>query len=289
MVSFVSPTRDPDESFSFSDDDAFLAQVDLGEGDVGRPIDYDEESGGISAGASTSVSRSDLSVGSDSAKDNMDTGARGSMGPPANVGGRNGPSNANSGQARIQQRQDTNYTSTSNPSSSHARVANQNLTSSSANLHANSASVSNPSTSHLYNQNQNSNAAGPAPRQTDVAASSVTGQQQHRVAQSNLTSNLSFEQSKGGATSSRPIQNQNQAPHPDANMKGNPNVPSKKPVTPSMGGFHFPPGMVCTHLSHSVMAKYCVKCVLYRTLLQLRNILPRNAGQHHRFPLLHSA
>lgn len=37
------PLLDDDESFHFySDDDAFLAAVDLGEGDLGRPIDFEE-------------------------------------------------------------------------------------------------------------------------------------------------------------------------------------------------------------------------------------------------------
>ncbi|KAJ8508286.1 hypothetical protein ONZ45_g9417 [Pleurotus djamor] len=38
-------TMDADESFGMSDDDAFLAVVDLGEGDLGQPIDFDEGTG----------------------------------------------------------------------------------------------------------------------------------------------------------------------------------------------------------------------------------------------------
>ena len=246
-VTFASPTRDADESFSYSDDDAFLAQVDLGEGDIGRPLDYGEGTGGISAGASTVVNRSDLSVGSDSVK--------GSMGPPASVGDRNGQSNANlqPRQPHIQQRQDTNSTSSSHPSNLSARVHNQNSNSSSANSHIiNSAPNSNPSTLHPQNpNNSSSNAAGPASRQTDVTPSPVMRQQQPRLAQPNLTSNLSSGQNNPG-TGGRTIQNQNQAPHQNVNAA------PKKPVTPSMGGFHFPPGMVRTHLPLSL--HHCVLC-----------------------------
>jgi DNA repair and recombination protein RAD52 len=240
-VTFASPTRDADESFSYSDDDAFLAQVDLGEGDVGRPIDYED----ISTGASTIVNRGDLSVGSDAVKGCVDTGARGSMGPPASVGGKNGQSNTNlqARQPHIQQRQDANSTSSSHNSNPYARVHNQN--SSSADSHINSAPNSNPSISHPKNLNSSSNTAGPTSQQTDLAPLPVMRQQQPRLVQPNLASNLSSGQN---------IQNQNQAPHPNAN------VAPKKPVTPSMGGFHFPPGMVHIHISHSISC--CVKWLI---------------------------
>jgi len=47
-----------DDSFSYafgSDDDAFLATVDLGEGDLGRPIDVNEGLGGTNLGQSTTA------------------------------------------------------------------------------------------------------------------------------------------------------------------------------------------------------------------------------------------
>ncbi|KAF9500704.1 hypothetical protein BDN71DRAFT_1038484 [Pleurotus eryngii] len=52
---------DPDESFGFlSDDDAFLAAVDLGEGDLGRPIDPDEGLGGPALSANSVQSESEI-------------------------------------------------------------------------------------------------------------------------------------------------------------------------------------------------------------------------------------
>ncbi|KAJ7058037.1 hypothetical protein C8F01DRAFT_1255927 [Mycena amicta] len=38
----VKPAQDDDDDYGFSDDDAFLSTVDLGEGDLGRPIDFEE-------------------------------------------------------------------------------------------------------------------------------------------------------------------------------------------------------------------------------------------------------
>ncbi|KAL4263815.1 RAD52 family protein [Pleurotus pulmonarius] len=52
---------DPDESFGFlSDDDAFLAAVDLGEGDLGRPIDPDEGLGGPALSVNSVHSESEI-------------------------------------------------------------------------------------------------------------------------------------------------------------------------------------------------------------------------------------
>jgi DNA repair and recombination protein RAD52 len=48
--------HDPEKSFSFnSDDDAFFAAVDLGEGELGRPIDFEEGTGGISLSEGSDV------------------------------------------------------------------------------------------------------------------------------------------------------------------------------------------------------------------------------------------
>lgn len=52
---------DPDESFGFlSDDDAFLAAVDLGEGDLGRPIEPDEGLGGPALSANSVQGESEI-------------------------------------------------------------------------------------------------------------------------------------------------------------------------------------------------------------------------------------
>jgi hypothetical protein len=240
-ISFASPTRDPDESFSYSDDDAFLAQVDMGEGDIGRPIDYEEEAGDVSAGASTIVT-SDLSSGSGQAKESVGAEERGSMGPPANVGDRNGISNSNAHarQAQVQHRQGANSILASDPSTSRVRNQNLNVT-----MPHQNPPTSNHSTSHIHN---------------NVTTSSPTVQQQHRIVQSNPPSECSSEQNKG-VSGSRPIQNQNQAPHPNTIIKSNSNTTStatKRPITPSMGGFHFPPGMVRVHVIQPLVRVSCL-------------------------------
>jgi DNA repair and recombination protein RAD52 len=240
-VSFASPKRDSDESFSYSDDDAFLAQVDLGEGDTGRPIDYGEGVGEVSAGATVGMSGSDLSVGSNAPKDHMSIAARGSMGPPSSV---IRASNGNP-QMQAQQRQEAYSTSTSNPSTSSAHIQNDSTSNAAKSHYSNS---SNPSTSHVHvhnlNLNPNSSAAGPASRMAGDTPSSTIVQQHRKVVQSNSSSNSSTSQSKASGASNRMMQNQNQAPHPNTNINATANTAVKRPVTPSMGGFHFPPGMV---------------------------------------------
>jgi len=195
-----------DESFNYSDDDAFLAAVDLGEVDMGRPIDFLEGTGDADADASTS----NLSSGSVAG-----TAMGGSMGPPTGTRTRMGPLDVNvaAGQPQRQQRPVEKSSSNSNPSTMYAR--NQN--------------------SH---QNIPSNPANVTAARTTSANHSSTTVQQDRV-QPHVHSNPSSDRSRGDP-SGRPIQNQNHALN--TNPNGAFSTAAKKPSS-SMGGFHFPPGM----------------------------------------------
>ena len=230
----------------------------MGEGDIGRPIDCEEGTGDVSAGANMIVT-SDLSSGGGEAKEGVGAGGRCSIGPPANVEAGSGLSNTNAHarQAQVQHQQGANSILTSNTSTS--RVRNQN------------PSTSNHSTSHIH------------------TTSSTTFQQQHRIVQLNLPSECSSEQSKG-VSGSRPIQNQNQAPHPNTVIKSNSNISTatKRPITPSMGGFHFLPGMVRVHFIQRCSS--IMFGTVPRTLLQLRsnNFHLHSAAQLNQVPSLHS-
>jgi hypothetical protein len=79
-------------------------------------------------------------------------------------------------------------------------------------------------------------------------------QQQQCVPLPNISLNLSSEQN-GVGSRSRPVQNQNLAPQRNSNPNSNASTAStaaKKPMTPSMGGFHFPSGMVGAGVNYLV-------------------------------------
>lgn len=195
-----------DESFNYSDDDAFLAAVDLGEVDMGRPIDFEEGAAGdVDAGGTTAASN--LSSGSSV----TGKGVGGSMGPPTSIGTRTGPLNVtvNAGQPQRQQRPVEKSNSNSNISTMYAR-----------------------------NQNSHQNmASNPAPRTTSVNQSSTTIQQDHAQPHARSTSSDRSRMDLSG----RPIHNQNHVPN--TNTNGATSATARKPSTPSMG-FHFPPGIV---------------------------------------------
>lgn len=230
-VTFAEPTVDADESFA-SDDDAFLAVVDLGEGDMGKPIDYDEGIGGVSIDRSAS----DLSVSNETSS--------GSMGPPAGVGvgsaaRGNPPHGQLQGQQQQQSRQPSNHTS--NPPTSHPQNQNQNVHRQPSIStrgpqqgapqqpiapRTNADSI-NSSHQHL---NQNSNG---------TSSRTISMQQQHN-GQTKPTSSSS-DQNKG-IRNPGPVQNQNQPP---GRINGHSHQGSTTTKPQSMGSFVFPAGVVC--------------------------------------------
>lgn len=70
-VEFSEPPRDPEESFSYSDDDAFLAAIDLGEVDMGRPIDFEEGTGGVSGASLSEAAAGDIEPPSNASGDKV--------------------------------------------------------------------------------------------------------------------------------------------------------------------------------------------------------------------------
>ncbi|KAG5637350.1 hypothetical protein H0H81_004861 [Sphagnurus paluster] len=208
--------EDADESFNFnSDDDAFLALVDLGEGDLGqpllpetdlgRPIDGDEDYSELNQSSES------LAVGD------------GAHTTPAQVK-HNTTATATA----------TTSTTTSNPGSStrahgHAlpyRVPQQASSSSSAGM-----------LSKLLPQNQQQQQA----RASSSNQFSVPAHKPPSVAHSTNQ----FRRNSNQPQASR-HQNQNQKPASPTGAVGSGNepAPAKRAPTPSMGGFHFPPGVV---------------------------------------------
>lgn len=217
--------QDPEESFSFnSDDDALFAAVDLGEGDLGRPIDFEEGIGGTA-----------LSEGSE-------------------VSGEGQQSSTTAVEQQPQQRQRTNNTTASNsvPQQQQSRpMHNQNQT---------RAPQSNPirKTGHAPSSISN------GPQQQRVSAPGHVPAAQSNQKQMNYSINtatntvsststtLPYQQRtsvSGHTPASRSYQNQNHNPTSTSDTtnittSSAANVNVKKPSPPSMGGFQFPQGMV---------------------------------------------
>ena len=132
-VTFAEPTTtDADESFAFSDDDAFLAAVDMGEGDMGKPIDYDEGIGGVS-------SPSDFSISNET-----------SNGPPAGASATHGNPTL-----EPQSRQSSNPTL--NQSTSHLQIQNQNAHRQPSCVPQQQGAVQQPTVLRTINSNHQSN------------------------------------------------------------------------------------------------------------------------------------
>lgn len=215
VASPVDIPNDGDESFSFSDDDAFLAQVDLGEADMGRPIDYEEGTGDVS-----NLSVSDLSV--------EHTGAgREDMGPP--------PVEAKHGQnMRHLQAQQRPSASTSDASTSTSNTANPNQIAPHPHTGNNQSSASTLNTPTNTSVSGSRTGAAPIPQPARQPASNAYGS-----APSN--------QNRAGP-GPRPPHNQNMNPPRTtvvpASGAGASSGATKKPAMSSVGGFNFPPGMV---------------------------------------------
>ncbi|KAJ7185847.1 RAD52 DNA repair protein [Mycena filopes] len=175
-----------DESFGFfSDDDAFLACVDMGEGDLGRPIEYEEGAGSsvVSGGdeGETSVSPPQQQEGVKQ-EDRYGPMGLGRTGTGTGQGAMNPPPNPPQQQRQVVPR------------------AQQKPASSASTSRA--AAILNATRGVTANQNQK-----PLSNPSALPSAPAGG---------------------GAAETSAP------APAP---------APAKRPPTPSVGGFHFPPGM----------------------------------------------
>ncbi|KAJ7163673.1 RAD52 DNA repair protein [Mycena filopes] len=177
-----------DESFGFfSDDDAFLACVDMGEGDLGRPIEYEEGAGSSVVSAAdegeTSVSppQQQEGVKQEDRYGPMGLGRTGA-GTGTGQGAMNPPPNPPHQQRQVVPR------------------AQQKPASSASTSRA--AAILNATRGVTANQNQK-----PLSNPSALPSAPTSG---------------------GAAETSAP------APAP---------APAKRPPTPSVGGFHFPPGM----------------------------------------------
>ncbi|KAJ6478777.1 RAD52 DNA repair protein [Mycena vitilis] len=180
-----------DESFGyFSDDDAFLAAVDMGEGDLGQPIDFEE-------GASAVSSASD------------EEKAPAAAPAPHKTDDRYGPMGL--GRAPAVQPQ---------------RV----IPAPQQKAYASNASGANGNTAARKPVSGGSSASGSASRALAIANAqreAAAASNQREATTSNPPSGAASASSAGNAAA--------------ASAQALP--PAKRPPTPSLGGFHFPPGM----------------------------------------------
>ncbi|KAJ6487717.1 RAD52 DNA repair protein [Mycena sanguinolenta] len=208
-----------DDSFGFfSDDDAFLASVDLGEGDLGQPIDFEEGAAG-----------SALSSGSE------DKAQEAVLLPPPQPqpagkqpDDRYGPMGlGRTGQGtRPPQQQQSRPNPPPQQKVHNASSANSNVApgSGSGAPKPISGGASVPSWTSERKPASSGSASGSAARALAIANHSRSSNQNQTPL------------SGSGASSS---------PAGDASVSGPTDVPpaQKRPSTPSVGGFHFPPGM----------------------------------------------
>ncbi|KAJ7099961.1 RAD52 DNA repair protein [Mycena belliarum] len=193
-----------DDSFAgLSDDDAFLASVDMGEGDLGQPIDFEEGAG--SSTISSAIEAKAPVVAPPALQQQALSGAgqgarqQGPMNPPPNP--------------PLQQKAYVGTTSTM------AR-------------------------------------GGPAalPRLADASSSTSSSSRPPivaagaRSAQGGPSASGSGSSTRSGPSNGAQYQNQNVKPQASAlvssaSPSAAPPQPAKRPSTPSVGGFHFPPGM----------------------------------------------
>lgn len=195
---------DPDDSYHFcSDDDAFLALVDLGDGDLGQPVSEE----------------ADLGRPIDGEDDDGDVrtpicwGDEGSGGEDATFGA--GSSGNGNGGADVGKKLNVERGQGTSEGASGLGILSKLLPQNQPGLNNNghrlpSLVLSRNLPQHRQQQNQNQN--------------------QHR--QPNYP----------------PPKNQNQPPAQMPTAPGSSST-AKRSVTPSMGGFHFPPGIVSSHSS----------------------------------------
>jgi hypothetical protein len=218
-------TEDPEESFSFnSDDDAFFAAVDLGEGDLGMPIDFEEGMGAI------------LSEGSDT------SGERQQQYSTVSV-------------EEQRQQQGTSYTTTA-PQSIQQRQQSRSIPipnqggAPETNQFRNSTTHASSSNSNRPQQQPRASAPGHMPT---TPSNDRPNQLSFPTAINTTSATLQQQQQRtsvpGHTPASRSYQNQNYNPaHTTTNnnstTSSDVNVSVKKNSPPSIGGFQFPPGVV---------------------------------------------
>ncbi|KAJ7108758.1 hypothetical protein C8R44DRAFT_296740 [Mycena epipterygia] len=212
-----------DDSFGFfSDDDAFLACVDMGEGDLGQPIDF-EEGTGSSSTVSTAAEEEKAPVAAPQPEVKPQEDRYGPMGL-----GRTGQGTRPAGQ---QQRGAMNPPA--NPPPQQKAYVGSTPT----------WMVGGHSTAAATNVQPKPVSARPSdPGASSSAATSsrAPATANSRTGPANINQNpkpTSGAQATGAAPTFR---NDNTASGSGATSAP---PPAKRPATPSLGGFHFPPGM----------------------------------------------
>jgi hypothetical protein len=216
---------DAEESFNFnSDDDAFFAAVDLGEGDLGMPIDFEEGTGAItlSEGSDTSWERQQQHSTTEQVQQQ---GSKYIPAVPTSV-----PRQQQSRSMQIQNQgraPETIRTPSSIPNRPQQQQQQQQRVS--ALGHVPTAQSNDRQNHHLIQAATNSNIPS--------ATSPTLQQQQQRTFPRHTPA-------------SRAYQNQNHNPSHTPSTNNNStlsavNASVKKTSPPSTGGFQFPPGMVC--------------------------------------------
>ncbi|KAJ6557894.1 hypothetical protein B0H19DRAFT_122742 [Mycena capillaripes] len=204
-----------DDSFGFfSDDDAFLAAVDMGEGDLGQPIDFEEGAEGSTV-SSGDEERAFEAVPARAPEAKQPADRYGPMGGRTGQGGRH-----------AQQQSGAMDPPPNPPPQQKVYVANP------------SGVNSNPASRAGAAQPLSGGSSAPSrPSGNVVSSASSAGSTSRALAIAN-------------AQSERSTSNQNQKPAatpPAGDASGSAAAsaapPAKRASTPSVGGFHFPPGM----------------------------------------------
>lgn len=241
------PDSEADESFGFnSDDDAFFALADLGppidaEGaDTGRPIDNDEgrpidSEEGLLGGADDTMIRDDIFDQHQHRKETQSS----------DIGIISAPKLSRQetiALALMSAENKTDTTSTSDSLQGQERQASR--------LGSGSASGSNATTSgtsmapemlNKISNKANTSSSGIAVRSSMPPPQQQQQQQQQQIQIQNSSLNLTslVQQRHQQHMAQRQNQNENQKP-----MGSSSRDESKRSSTPSIGGFHFPPGIV---------------------------------------------
>lgn len=195
-----------EESFDFGDDDVFLAALGIEEGDLGRPIETEADMGQpIALDEAFLPPDGDISV--TTSETSVGDISKSSI-PPREKATR---------LRRWQEILDPNPTSNTNPLETSPLIQQSTPTE--------QVQVASSSTSSFSND-QKASAFRP------LSSISRKNQPGHIPAQRNHRP----------LNRLPPVQNENENPNPAPSSSGESG--GKRPLTPSIGGFHFPPGMV---------------------------------------------
>ena len=230
-VTFVKPSRkgessspaiqsdgseaDADDSYLFnSEDDAFFACMDLNELDLGRPIDFDE------ARKVDDVVENERLVGRQAAEADSNLNQSHQSHQPL----RTGNPGQGLGQGQIQR---VDSSCTTDRQAQFKTMSNSNAVVSAS---------SDPRNQHTQNQCQNQ-----ARQQVQAQAPKAVQANTHELSSANI-SGPGPDQNQGRPISPVAIDS-TRNPKPVVSNSSS-SSSTKRPVTPSMGGFKFPPGMV---------------------------------------------